>query len=364
MKRHHLLLLLLTLVSCGAQGKGDWREKYGLDPSCENPVFTRPSREVPGGRVAGAGINMNDGEAYQDYWISFSGEWHYAPKLSLCRAEAEQLHRITGVAPLDIEKDDWSGDLPRLVKFNVKPLNGCGALVIYRAFKDSRDVEQYIATYDAKGQLADVMSMGDGELIDLVFAAKPHKGYEPAEGRWSDIKGLINKDTTNVFTLEYRNYFERSDGKKNDWKMTRRYVVDENGIIHLDNVTQTDTLAFNRHAQELMELRLRPRSQYEACMTSLNALQPAIKSLPELEEEFSHEFDRLYAYDPQRFLVWVWKCKKCHLTDAIRHKLATDHYTTCAVSHVRVSEDVKLITDPAAQKYWMKMLSRWAESGD
>lgn len=361
MKRHYLLLLLLCLVACSSSGQqGDWKKKYDLDPTCDNPVFTRPDREVPGGRVDGAGINMNDGEAYQSYWIDFGSEWHYAPKLSLCRAEAEQWHRIAGVAPLDVKNESsWAGDLPQLLKFNVKPLNGCGALVVYRVFHDGHEVEQFIATYDGKGQLTDVMSMGDSKLIDLVFAAKPHTGFEPASGRWWRISGKIKKDSTNVFTLEYSNYYERADGKKTDWKMHRRYVVDEQGVIHLDSLVQNDTLQFNRDALELMELRFRPRSQFDACMTSLNALQPAMKSHPELNDEFNTEFDRLYAYDPQRFLVWVWKCKKCHLTDVLKNKLLNNCDMRSAVSPYVFDNDLQRLTNKEALNYWTKKFRQW-----
>ena len=64
------LLVAMVAISACASGE-NWKEKMGLPNDCNNPVFTKPYRISSHNRVQGAGINMNDGEAYTSCYVPF-----------------------------------------------------------------------------------------------------------------------------------------------------------------------------------------------------------------------------------------------------------------------------------------------------
>ncbi len=362
MKR--FLFILITTMAMATfmahADSNDWKKKYGLD-GCDNPIFTRPDHEVPGGRVVGAGICMNDGEAYQDYDIGLSGEWHYAPKLTFATQEAATIHRVTGTGrPDDIMKYDSYG---RVLKFNAKRINGCGALVAYRVGANGPDeLAQYLATYDEKGQLQDAMMMGDEHIIDALFTLEACGDYKLV-GNWSRLGARVEREAPHKFAIMLENHYEQG-GKRITWKMNRYYHINTKGIFILDSISSENAPKFSPAAVEVLEMMLMPLAgddNYDKAMTMLHKLQPTLRKSEAGTSILGRMMERLYAYDPAGFLVWVWKCPKCNLTNEFRDKVANSHYVGQPLVQYLVAEDINNLKNVKARTYWQKMLRRWAE---
>lgn len=336
----------------------DWREKYGLQ-GCDNPIFTRPNHEVEGGRVQGAGINMNDGEAYQEYYIGFSSEWHYAPKLYVSPNEAAVLPRVLGMGcPLDHEMLNYLSSVA--LKFNAKRINGCSALVAYRLGANGPgELKQYLAVYNENATLTDAMLMGTAGLIDSLFAAQPHGDYS-VSGRWWNISGKIN-DTIpehNEFTLEFSNYYKNAEGKDVKWLMTRYYHVDPDGHIIIDKVEQENAPQFNERALELFELHLTPLAGYEEhILNTLNKLQLGAKQNEALKQEVNSMFTRLYSFNPQAFYTWGKANPKSSLVGLYFEQVRKRSYEfDDPFFPLLVDKDIDGLNDKALGKYWKNLL--------
>ena len=95
-----LMSIILSMAFFGVlkaqDGGRTWLKRYNIDPMNANPVFTRPTHENDEARKQGAGICMNDGLAYNRTYYSFGSDWHYEPKLNLCKEEEEAFSRVTG----------------------------------------------------------------------------------------------------------------------------------------------------------------------------------------------------------------------------------------------------------------------------
>lgn len=344
--------MALGTLNCNADD--GWKSRYGLQ-GCDNPIFTRPDHEVPGGRVEGAGINMNDGEAYTNHYIDLSGEWHYAPKLNYAPIEVNTIHRVLGTAHNKEHPEYFDQGT---LKFNAKRINGNGALVSYRAgAMGGGDLYQYIATYDAKGNLVDALMMGNEFTIDDLFKVEPHGNYT-LDGHWSGIEGKINNEQPSRFTLTLKNRY-KVDGKRIEWSMTRTYHVDAKGIIHLDNVTSENAPKFNTTALEMTEMSLTPvAGNFDKLMTTLNRLQPALAKTEQGRRVLNRQAERLFAWNPQAFLMWVWRCPKCNLTRVVCDKVRNDHYVTDVFNQPSVADAIEGITHARARNYWFKTISR------
>lgn len=360
MKRLTFILFTATIaILMACAGDNSWKQKYGLE-GCDNPIFTQPDHEVPGGRVAGAGICMNDGEAYQDYDIGLSREWHYAPKLTFGKPEAATIHRVIGIGRP--EEDSHFDSYGRALKFNAKRINGCGALVAYRVGANGPDdLAQYLATYDAAGNLQDVMMMGDEHTVDGLFEFAPHGDYKLV-GNWSRLGARLDKDNPGKFVIMLENYYEQA-GNRSTWKMNRHYHVNDGGHFVLDSVTSENAPQFNPNALEVLELTLMPlgdEGNYDKAMTALHKLQPILKKSDDGKRTLARMMERLYAYDPEAFLVWVWKCPKCNLTNEVREMVANSHYVGQPFGERYVAQDIHNLTHAKARTYWIKMMRRWA----
>ena len=115
------LLVAMVAISACASGE-NWKEKMGLPNDCNNPVFTKPYRISSHNRVQGAGINMNDGEAYTSCYVPFGSDWHYAPKLPLSEQEKNQISQVMG---LFLSEDELNLiDSNSLLKFSAQAENG------------------------------------------------------------------------------------------------------------------------------------------------------------------------------------------------------------------------------------------------
>lgn len=365
MKRFFLILIATSMALATLMVHADdntWKTKYGLD-GCDNPVFTRPDHEVPGGRVEGAGICMNDGEAYQNHDIGLSREWHYAPKLNFAQREAASIHRVLGMGrPFNGERNLATDG--RTLKFNAKRVNGCGAFVAYRVGASGPDdLAQYLATYDDKGFLVDVMMMGGEHTINDLFKMEPHGDYKLV-GNWSRLEAVIDRDNPNKFSINLENRYEQSD-KQYTWKMKRYYHIDNKGYFVIDSITNENAPQFNPNALNALDMELMPlagEGNYDKAMTMLHTLQPTLRKSEEGTRLLSTMMDRLYAYEPEAFLVWVWKCPKCNLTNEVRDKLANSNYVGQPFAAPLLTEDVHRLTNVKARKYWTKMLRLWSQS--
>ncbi|MBO6251257.1 MAG: hypothetical protein IJ632_03145 [Muribaculaceae bacterium] len=218
------IVAMMAMIFSGCNAKevhNKWMTNYGMTP-CENPVFVQPTHTVSGGRVRGAGINMNDGEAYSDTRVDFSTEWHYAPKINLCQEEENQWLRITGK-----ERED-------LLKFNVKQINGCGAAVIYRDFRARRDepnLGQILATYDEQAQLLDVMTLAEFYDLEEVLEAACTGAYTFKPNMGSRYLQYTSPGKFTVFSYYYFTKSGQASGEK--WEEERDYVIDEQGMVSM-----------------------------------------------------------------------------------------------------------------------------------
>jgi len=350
-------LLVTTSLSCYAQDNS-WKSDYGIPAECNNPVFTKPTRTVPGGRVEGAGINMNDGQAYQDHFVRLSSEWHYAPKLPVSEAEVPAITKVIAKRAAGDGNLGLKNRVEEMPKICVKRIHGCNALVIYRVLDYEREAEQYLVSYDASGKMVDYMSLGYLTQIDQAFQAEPHGQYK-ASGHWEESNVEIDKEKPHCFVVKMRNHYKDMNDKGVDWTMNRHYSIDAKGLITLVKVDENNAPAINAVARELMEMRLTPMSRFSDLMTRLHKVQPKVGNNEEFREAFNEMLEHLYAYDPQRFLTWVYTCPKCDLTHEVKSRLESSSSEGEPLHRNFIREDVKAITSVKARNYWQRMVSKW-----
>ena len=274
--KKYILLLVAIFMATTVSSQDDWRKVVGLPDGCTNPVFTKPDNMNPAGRVMGAGICMNDGEAYTTRSVGFSSDWHYEPKLQLCEQEQAVISRVMGLYEGTVIPEHR---VP--LKFNVKVHHGCGAVVVYRAFENYRytdtrsdNLEQFIAVYDDKGNLADAMMMGYVNDIFDFLLVEPHKDYKAPDNLGN--QNLEFDETGEHFTINRYCYLkEQADGLPGKVAMKRYYSITPDGKIRLDKVTngsedyKDDPVlkaggfigdVANPDAMEMMEMMLTPMS--------------------------------------------------------------------------------------------------------
>lgn len=324
MKKSIYLFLVAIIAAIPACAKSDWRGTVGLPAGCDNPVFTMPERMNPEGRVHGAGINMNDGEAYTSNFVNFSSEWHYAPKLNLCAQEKEQLPQVMG---LYLRQEEINNIEP--LKFSVKAVNECYAVVVYRAFRNYRysndeheNLEQFIAVYDSSGKLTDVMMMGYVDDIRDVLLVEPHKEYE-VPYNMGDHNLNFDKDNSNHFTINRYWYLKNSgQGIPKKVEMKRYYTITPAGKIHLDKVTNNSEnyttskaneagapieMVANPQAVNLMELMLTPMSDQAGTFAKLEKVCASLIDDTTVGNKVTHLGMMIYNRNPRAFLSYVYK---------------------------------------------------------
>ena len=233
MKKIIMGITLLFACFCFAhaqQNARNWLKRYNIDPTNNNPVFTRPMHENNKSRVEGAGINMNDGEAYNRTYYNFGGEWHYEPKLPLCKEEEVALSRITG----DYFYEDNQMRITtagEVLKYGVIPTD-FGAIVAYRIWGRSSEepIRHYYATFDHKGTLIDAFYVGESGWQSAILKAEPHGNYEVK----SNLGGgnmQFSKDGKTLTRINYYYYNvpEQRSGVK--WEDTTVYSISSEGIF-------------------------------------------------------------------------------------------------------------------------------------
>lgn len=323
MKKLSLLLagLMLASIACA---QDDWKKVVGLPGDCDNPVFTRPGNMHSSSRVAGAGINMNDGEAYTDTYIKFNSDWHYAPKLPLCQQEMDVMPRVMGLFidrnhPLEMYKP---------LKFSARTHHGCGAVVVYRAFRNGRysnfesdNLEQFIAVYDSNGCLTDCMMMGyDGDMRDILLV-EPHKDYQVPHNMGDHYLKFDGNDGEHFIISRYWYLKDVGKAMPDKVEMRRYYTITPQGKIRLDKVTngsedykQGSSLTpgvligevANPAAVDMMELILTPMSD-DQLLPRLDKTYAKLKDAKQVGERLMHLGMLVYNRDPQAFLSYVYK---------------------------------------------------------
>ena len=291
MKRLFTLLFTFITVmtmmtgSCAAaeRSEREWLKNYGIDPSCSNPVFTRPTRTVPGGRKEGAGICMDDGQAYTNSsWVEMSHEWHYAPKLSYCKEEMATIYKVGGLS-----KQASDNGIEIGLKMAVRPINSCGAFVVYRNTRarqwDDARTEQYIATYDGEGHLVDAMLMGvTGDANDL-FAVEPHGDYS-MKHTWQMQSYLKWADESHFEIYRRVSYIDPARPNQTMWRtvITWHYSITPGNHIRYEGMTTDEEMpAVNPLALRLLDIMSRPLADAEtrALFTKLRKEAKGIEAL-------------------------------------------------------------------------------------
>lgn len=321
--RKLLFILVAVLTMTSACASDDWRKTVGLPEDCTNPVFTRPDRMNSSSRVHGAGICMNDGEAYTSPMVGFSSEWHYAPKLHLCDKEKALMPQVMGIYVPDYRETRPLEPL----KFCVRVHHGCGAVVVYRAFDNYRytnihsdNLEQFIAVYDGNGNLTDVMMMGyEGDFPEML-SIEPHKDYKVPQNMGNYT--LEFDKTGEHFTLSRYTYLrEVAKGVPDKVEMKRYYTITPEGKIRLDKVTNGSeddeegsvlkagapiAEVANPAAIEMMEMVLTPMSDPER-FSRLDKVYGKLKDNEVLGERIMHLGMMVYNRAPKAFLNYAYK---------------------------------------------------------
>ena len=323
MRIKETLFLLLTLaVTTSACASDNWRTRVGLPEDCTNPVFTQPFRMHSSSRVQGAGICMNDGEAYTNRGCGFSSDWHYEPKLPLCDEEKAALPRIMGMFFNEVTNARALEPL----KFCVVTHHGCGAVVVYRAFDNYRysniqsdNLEQFIAVYDDKGTLTDAMMMGFEGFLPEILKIEPHKDYKSSDMGTQNLKF---DNTGEHFTINLYAYLkEAGDGMPSKVEMMRYYTITPAGKIRLDKVTNnsenyngksslTPGAPFgdvaNADAINMLEMVLTPMSDPQV-LSRLDKCYSTLLNNEQLEKRLMHLGMMVYNRDPKAFLDYTYK---------------------------------------------------------
>lgn len=288
--------------------RSDWRSIVGLPEDCTNPVFTAPYHMNPAGRVEGAGINMNDGEAYTNRSVDFSSEMHYAPKLPLCEQEKAVMPQVMGI--FFNEKTMSPGVLEPL-KFCVRVHHGCGAVVVYRAFDNyrytnihSENLEQFIAVYDDQGNLTDAMMMGYYNDLYDILGVEPHKDYKVGKAS----NNVEFDETGEHFTLISKIYLkEMGEGVPNHVEFARHYTITPEGKISLDKVTSNvETNVINPDAIEMMDLIYSPISASHL-LSKLDMVWARLADNQLVGERMMHLGMMIYNRNPKSFLNYIYQ---------------------------------------------------------
>ncbi|MBR5086969.1 MAG: hypothetical protein IKX31_08195 [Muribaculaceae bacterium] len=362
-----VFLLFVAIIMTTAFAR-DWQSQVGLPQGCTNPVFTRPDNMNPEGRVRGAGICMNDGEAYTNRFVSFSSEWHYAPKLHLCEEEKKALPRVMGI--FVSERDETRSFEP--LKFCVRVHHGCGAVVVYRAFDNYRytniksdNLEQFIAVYDDEGRLTDAMMMGYiGDTRDVLLV-EPHKDYQVPSNMGNH--NLQFDETGEHFTISRYWYLkDEADGLPDKVEMKRYYTITPQGKIHLDKVTNGSEAyeegsglkpgalineVANPAAVDMMEMMLTPMSDPQV-LSRLDKVYAKLNNDKQVGERLMHLGMMVYNRDPKVFLSYVYKNRaKTSLIKLLKNAFS---YTGPGMEYkVCLDETIAFSGLPAKTRKWI-----------
>lgn len=336
-----IMLICILGTACGQQPKRSWLSDYDIDPNNDCPVFTRPPRTGPD-RKDGAGICTNDGAAYNRTFYSLGEEWHYEPKLHLCKQEEDAMTTVTGFL-----------NSREILKYGINPLPNGGALVAYRYFHQDYALH-YFATYDQKGVLTDAIAFGTRETLNDVLKTEPHGNYEPYVNMGgSGIK--IDKDCSISFNRWYL-YKEPSKGSGSEWCDTLTYQITPKGLFVLKNHTEKGKPEVNASAERAMRLSMLPLSDKSA-IEKWNDLIVANNKDSKMTEMFLPHIQQLFISRTHDFMIWTSQNqKKSQLIGALRKAIAADSNSQYELQQY-IEQMIQTCPDSAARNYWKSLKS-------
>lgn len=333
--------MMVLVVTSACSKNDDWRNKVGLPTDCNNPVFTRPSNMRSSSRIQGAGICMNDGEAYTTSLVDFSTEWHYAPKLSLCDKERDVMPKVMGIFPENMPPTDSNEPL----KFCVRVHHGCGAVVVYRAFNNYRytnihsdNLEQFIAVYDDEGNLTDAMMMGYiGDICDFL-RIEPHKDYK-APNNMGRYNLEFDKSGEHFTLVRMWHLKDVPKGAPDKVETKRYYTITPEGKIRFDKETnnsedyENETVlkpgvliseVANPNAVAMMEMMITPMSDPQL-LPRLDNVWSKLQNDSIVGERVMHLGMMMYHRNPKAFLEYVYNNRdKTSLISLLQRAFAYD----------------------------------------
>ncbi len=351
-------ITLLFACFCFAQAQQNarnWLKRYNIDPTNSNPVFTRPMHENAESRVEGAGINMNDGEAYNRTYYNFGGEWHYEPKLPLCKEEEAVLSRITGDYFYE-DNHTHIATVGEILKYGVIPTE-FGAVVAYRIWGRDSDqpIRHYYATFNHNGTLIDAFYVGESGWQSAILKAEPHGNYEVK----SNLGGGNMQFSKDGKTLTRVGYFyynvpEQRSGVK--WEDTLVYNISSEGIFSIEYHSQSGKPEINQAAEKLFSLETLPLSNKDA-IKKWNAFVKEHKDNEQLAPRISEGVLRLFISRQQEFMEWTTANKnESVLITALRpgFKSLAELYGSGTVQML-VIDGIENCPDKVVRTYWQNL---------
>lgn len=352
--RKFLFLLIGVFITTAASSQDHWRQVVGLPDDCTNPVFTRPNHMHSSNTVQGAGINMNDGEAYTTRTVELNHDEHMAPKLPLCEQELAVIPRVLGLYVTDITS-------PRVLaplKCCVRTHHGCGAVVVYRCFDSYRyintqyeNLEQFIAVYDDKGNLTDCMMMGYHDDMADILGIEPHKSYKVGNAGSSKLEF---DETGDRFTISCTSRLkEVGEGVPEKIEWQRSYTITSDGKIRLEKVSNNAlSQVANSAAIDMMEVIYAPMSDTQL-LSKLDKAWAKLANNELVGDRVMHLGMLIYNRNPKAFLSYVYKNRaKTSLTKLLKrakkYKGPGLEYDECLATTI-----AKHSPSPKAKK-WLK----------
>ena len=306
-----LMSIILSMAFFGVlkaqDGGRTWLKRYNIDPMNANPVFTRPTHENAEARKEGAGICMNDGLAYNRTYYNFGSDWHYEPKLNLCKEEEDAFSRVTGEF---INNDDgfFISTCGQILKYGVIPTD-FGAIVAYRVWDHSSSdpVRHYFATFDHKGNLIDAFYAGYREWMNDILKMEPHGNYSPRNNFGGGTMDF-SKDGRTLTKIDYY-YYDASGNKSEKWQDSTVFNISEDGFFSVASREDTGKPEIYALAEELYILETMPLSDKDA-FSKWNSFIKKSKGISQISERVNEDILRLFISRPQEFMAWTFKNKK------------------------------------------------------
>lgn len=357
-----LSMALFGFATAQDNGGRKWLTRYNIDPMNSNPVFTRPDHERDESRVQGAGICMNDGLAYNRRYYGFGSEWHYEPKLILCKEEVQSLPRLFGVY-----NPEHNENIGQLLKYGVVPTD-FGAIVAYRLWtydRGNRDgVLHYFATYDHKGNLLDCFMAGYPDWLGEILSMEPHGNYKPLVnmGR-SNV--TISDDNKSLSIDSYYLYHDMND-KSLQLDDSLVYNISPEGLFSVASSYTTGMPDVNKDIMELVRLERLPLSCKDAA-AQWNAFAKRGLANEKLKDRVADGILKLFVSRPEHYMAFAANHQKeSVLVGSLKagfDKLAS--YRGGGAVQMLVEETLENCKDAKVKKYWQNLkLIRSVMSGD
>lgn len=346
------MLALIAAVADNSNSKS-WKPRYGISELCDNPIFIQPLYFGPEpGQLAG--VNNDESAAFGNRFVELSPDWHFAPKMELCQQERDRLAHILGY------HSSATGNFDRraVLKVSVNPIDGCGAMVVYRVYggQGNDSPEQVLTIYDGEANLLDAITLGKQTEMETVAAVTPHGPYTPGREESQVIK--IDEEAKTFIFSRGIGYKYPKDGREQFeiGAIEYHYVTDPFGKITLKRKESDKAPSgINADALALMELRQQP--------LSVNILPKLLAGAKYFKNEalkplYCDLVAREFVRNPQAFAKFVYanRAKAKVLLDAL--KVSNDTFNSDFAPHISQEALADIVEQlPAAQRaYFAKQL--------